>query len=414
MPQRKTLNQEDNAVVIRALDRAIQADDMARVMELLAIPGININDTNRFGEVPLHMAVIRDRIEIVKLLLNQPGVDVNIGTAKSEYGGPYGETPLGLAVYKVHPEIVKLLLDDPRVDVNKADIYGLTPLHHVEVRGNSGSYFQILKLLLDHPRIDVNKVDKHGNTPLHVLDADLIKLMLDDPRVKVNEVNKDGETPFFNAVSRVHINTVKALLNDPRVDVNKENKKGVAPLYYAAYYRLVEIVKLLLDDPRTVVDQRTKNDLRDGKFISEIAELFAPLVPLQVRNIPKNATNAIMLNDIAEGDEMVNFHGESGHGRYYKKSSYNALPSKVNPYTRTPIAPTNVARYKAHLVDPARPAPTNFVEEAKPDTTNFVEEAKRIFREKLGQRAGSRKTRRGNRSGNKTRRGSRSKSRRRA
>jgi ankyrin repeat protein len=374
------------------------------------------------------MAISSNRIEIVKLLLDYPGVDVNIGTTRedSDYT-PYGATPLGMAVYQGATEIVELLLDDPRVNVNigtaidyEYSYYAqlssyYTPLSIAISMGDT----EIVELLLDDPRVDVNKTNSLMETPLHhaILHGNasdersqLVKRLLDDPRVDVNKKTDNGYTPLNLAALIGHIEFVKLLLDDPRVNVNKENKERKTPLYNAASNGYTEIVKILLEDPGTVVDQRTKNDLRDGKFKSEIAELlFAPRaprapLPLPSRNIPKNATNAIMLNDIAEGDEMVNFHGESGHGRYYKKSSYNALPSKVNPYTRTPIAPTNVARYKAHLVDPARPAPTNFVEEAKPDTTNFVEEAKRIFREKLGQRAGSRKTRRGNRSGRKTRR----------
>lgn len=74
-------------------------------------------------------------------------------------------------------------------------------------------------------------------------------------------------------------------------------------------------------------------------------------------NIPAGSTNTVTLDDIAEGDDMVNFHGEHGYGRYYKQSTFNQLPImnsyiyKKNPTTRQVIRRNNTLRkYKAHLV----------------------------------------------------------------
>lgn len=73
-------------------------------------------------------------------------------------------------------------------------------------------------------------------------------------------------------------------------------------------------------------------------------------------NIPKGSANTITLDDIQEGDEMVNFHGEHEYGRFYKKSSFNRIPVtypsqfKKNPTTRANITRKNAKKYKAHLV----------------------------------------------------------------
>lgn len=73
-------------------------------------------------------------------------------------------------------------------------------------------------------------------------------------------------------------------------------------------------------------------------------------------NIPSGATNTITMNTIAEGDDMVNFHGEHGYGRFYKQSTFDQLPImnsylyKKNPTTRRTIRRNNTLRkYKAHL-----------------------------------------------------------------
>lgn len=72
-------------------------------------------------------------------------------------------------------------------------------------------------------------------------------------------------------------------------------------------------------------------------------------------NVPEAAKNAIVDEDIEEGDAMVNFHRSRNYGRYFKASTYNRLGvPKRNPFTQAPIAPTNLTHYRAHLV----PVPT--------------------------------------------------------
>ena len=68
------------------------------------------------------------------------------------------------------------------------------------------------------------------------------------------------------------------------------------------------------------------------------------------KNLPRNAENAVMMEPIADGNEMVNFQGEYDLGRYYKKRTYNSLVApKKNPFTRRAINSKNVVRYKAKV-----------------------------------------------------------------
>jgi len=49
---------------------------------------------------------------------------------------------------------------------------------------------------------------------------------------------------------------------------------------------------------------------------------------------------------------MVDFHGEYGHGHYYKASTYDDIAEpKKNPMTRERISPRNLTYYKARLID---------------------------------------------------------------
>ncbi len=67
--------------------------------------------------------------------------------------------------------------------------------------------------------------------------------------------------------------------------------------------------------------------------------------------VPAGATNVVMGDLLESGEEMADFHGEAGHGRYYKKSTFNSLElkgvprRKENPFTRQKIQPANVEFY---------------------------------------------------------------------
>jgi hypothetical protein len=92
----------------------------------------------------------------------------------------------------------------------------------------------------------------------------------------------------------------------------------------------------------------------------------APLPPLPDGGhlvVSDNAKNAISYDDIAEGDELVNWNmnadlqgkRESNFGYYYKTNTYNKLPNpKISPTTRANISAKNPRRYTALL--PAFPS----------------------------------------------------------
>lgn len=74
--------------------------------------------------------------------------------------------------------------------------------------------------------------------------------------------------------------------------------------------------------------------------------------------VSDNAKNVISYDDIAEGDELVNWNmngdlqgkRESNFGYYYTKNTYNRLPNpKISPTTRALISTKNPRRYTALL-----------------------------------------------------------------
>ena len=77
----------------------------------------------------------------------------------------------------------------------------------------------------------------------------------------------------------------------------------------------------------------------------------------ELRDIPRNSQNVITMNNIQDGNRMINFHDRYRYGQFFKKSTYNSLPRtpetnfmKVNPFTREPIDENYVRPYTARIV----------------------------------------------------------------
>ena len=131
------------------------------------IENLDINQANSSGRTLLACAIEEGNVPAVEIILSHPEVDVN-RLAKYTYKKTQGMfAPLHLAILKENPEIVKLLLGCKDIDVNmvpncvyrRGKFTALTKAIHLK----NG---EIVKLLLSHPNIDVNKADPSGWTPL--------------------------------------------------------------------------------------------------------------------------------------------------------------------------------------------------------------------------------------------------------
>lgn len=70
--------------------------------------------------------------------------------------------------------------------------------------------------------------------------------------------------------------------------------------------------------------------------------------------IPAGAED-VLLTDIKNGDQMIDFAGEYAHGRYYTMDNFQKLPDenaqgyKLHPLTRQPIRPEDITSYTAEV-----------------------------------------------------------------
>jgi len=221
---------------------------------------------------PLHAALIRSNVELVKLLLGSG--------ANPELKDAQGRTPLSIAVQGGDGTVVRLLLDggaDP--DLRSQD--GFTPLLsairqrdstiaavlikagadvNLGYQGHSPLHVAVsqrdqatMKLLLANGA-DPDARDQSRNTPLHAAaelrDPALVRILLKSG-ADVNAQDGIGRTPLYVATYRDSESVVKLLIQN-KADVNAKAEDGNAPLHVAARTGAESVAKLLVQNKADV------------------------------------------------------------------------------------------------------------------------------------------------------------------
>lgn len=293
--------------------------------EELLKQGANVN-ASVLGQTPLKNAILGDKPEIVKLLL-QNGVTVT-------------KYELTLAKNHKNEEIIKLLespvkpkpiteeqpkKEEKKIDpntfpayfsldsvkkwidaggnVNAKDSKGSTPLHYAS--GHCEDFYdptrltapqmlpdmEVIKLLLEKGA-NINAKNDKGQTPLYNSFGWGWTSLLLDNHAEVNIKNNDGNTPLHHASLTRHTEDVKLLL-EHKANVNAKNNEGNTPLHiipltsffdnkYASKQleikRDSDIVKLLLEQRADANiknnDGKTPLDIARDRNYTELVQLF--------------------------------------------------------------------------------------------------------------------------------------------
>ena len=235
-----------------ALLKGAAEGKVTEVQGLIGCLGVDINYADSLGGTGLWYALFKDHLQVVKLLLSTPGIDVNKAMTTD------GATPLYVASAYGHVEAVKELLANQQININQGltDI-GANPLFVASQEG----HVEVVKELLAHPQINVNQARTDvGATPLIVASqnghVEVVKELLAHPQINVNQATADGSTPLL---AGSHLEVVKELLADQRVDPNKirtDDKDNA--IIIAADFGELEVVKLLLQCPKVVLGVKNK------------------------------------------------------------------------------------------------------------------------------------------------------------
>jgi ankyrin repeat protein len=196
---------EDDECFHTALTIAARKGDAEQV-KLLLIMGSPIDERNYFKRTALKEAIIRNKREVVKILI-EAGANVN--------DEAYGWTPLGLAINCASKEIFKDLIV-AKADYSEKFANGKTLLIAAAAWGRQ----DIVEILLDLGA-DINATDNNGSNAL--MDAILnsyppsqsvIKFLI-SKNININATNHDGLTAL--AIARRELKRDKK--NKDRVEI---------------------------------------------------------------------------------------------------------------------------------------------------------------------------------------------------
>ena len=162
-----------------------------------------INTVNQHQQTALHVAAAEGRIEIIKILVNQTRIKLNLLDSKQK-------TALMLAVENQSYNIVEELIKK-EADVDLKDSAGNTALHLSCKISSTG----ISKILIMQGKANVNAKNIDGQTPLHLAipaaSTVLINLLLQN-KAMINAKDTGGRTPLMLAAYIGLYNIVKHLV----------------------------------------------------------------------------------------------------------------------------------------------------------------------------------------------------------
>ncbi|XP_055313930.1 uncharacterized protein LOC129575078 isoform X2 [Sitodiplosis mosellana] len=201
------LNQSKKAKLgrFKTFMRMVESGDIDAVKAMLGEVCL-ADKVNELGESPLHIAVKKNDLEMVKCLLTVCPMIINNRTKAYR-------SALHMAVANNSEEIVKFLIDRG-ASLENLDIMKRTPLFNAVAEGHAN----LVKLLLDKGA-DSSVVDKNGYDMMLCTDSDIISDMLCEYRDKAIE-----RTFNENLTSFIQSNLVS---NEPKPSTSSANRPEV-------------------------------------------------------------------------------------------------------------------------------------------------------------------------------------------
>lgn len=254
-------NPENNTLALYSAIDSKHANEIVPL--LLKRQGIDING-ERYNRSPLHEAILSRNIEVAKLLI-KAGADVN-RKGKDKFG-----YPLIYAIARNQPKIVKLLLEQPSIQLDGITENGDTLLY---LAANSGNV-DIVRLIIDTGKAgDVNAICGGGTALYAAIQKNLpevLQLLFDtfpDININVKFKNLVELTYLHWAVMLKKPKCVNLLLKRPEIEVNEQSDWGTPLTMAVGTAAGEEIIKLLLEHPK--IDVNAVNNQKNTPILEAV------------------------------------------------------------------------------------------------------------------------------------------------
>lgn len=235
------------------LHDAVCANNVAMCTLLLSFKEIKTDILDDDGNTVLHYAVIKNRIPMVKLLLEN-GVPIDVPSLKNQ-------TALWFASCYGHVDMVKLLLEHKaNVEIAATDNKLPTDTIHPLSVAIINREMPIVRLLIEHGANPNARSAGTNCTPLSLAivnhNYEAAEFLLKNG-AHVDAVDSSGYTSLIEAVEKGRIALVRLLL-EYGADINHQANDQFTALYAAIMGEQDKIIKFLLEQPQLIIREKEK------------------------------------------------------------------------------------------------------------------------------------------------------------
>ncbi|CAD8087427.1 unnamed protein product [Paramecium primaurelia] len=224
-----------------------------KILSLLLYHGAEYNMPDSSKNTPLHYAAAYGFPECIEELM-KAGADQNLPNS-------WKLTPLSVALQKNHLGVVKILLNYPSTDVNCKDDEGRTLVSSSLSRFTSDS-FEYIKYLILEKNANVKIADLQEKTPLHYA-VQISRKNVKQYYLKWNEMMKAEKRDIKNKYEKLLSDLIELLINAGS-DVNIPDTNGQTPFVQALMsqnFRTAEQLMQLTTPKFDYIDKKDRNIL---------------------------------------------------------------------------------------------------------------------------------------------------------